>query len=319
MRKFDSKVAAFVFILIIVSMFVVSLAVGMSGADVRGNFWEASVGGIIQYAVLLGLFFVVCQLFLRLKGKEIPAAVDLNKRVSFRNLLPVILIFGVMLVSFMMLHQGFADLLMRFGYAECLSADCINEVSKCWACGDGIATWPQYIMAIFVLCLLPAVVEELLFRGLILKGLMPMGKVVAVIASAVLFSLFHLDPLMTIYQFVMGVVFAVVVLRTGNLLYGMIMHFLNNFVIVTMAFASSGDIMELVVWNPVTIIMAVGLAGFGALMLVGLVRALKPHEKHINIPKTQRFWSRGNIGFFIGVAFAASLWVITLLMQFGVG
>jgi len=313
--KIDAKVAAYVFLATIFVMFIIDFVIGGSDADTRTSFWEAGVAGIIRYLALLGLFYIVFWQ-LKLKGKEIPQSIDLNKKVGFRNLLFVVLISAVVLVGFMLLTEGFLATLRAWGYSECVVKDCVDNVSKCWTCGDGL-TIPQYFLAIVVLCILPAVIEELLFRGLILKGLMPMGKVVAIIASAVLFSLFHGTPDQTIHQLILGLVCAIVVIKTGNLVYGMVLHFLNNFIVLT-AYTFFGSALQSITWNPIAIIVTVILAGLGTLMLVGLVRALKPCEERAEIQKTQRFWALGNIGFFIAVVLASCLWMLMLLYGFGV-
>jgi len=313
--KVDARVASYTFLAIIFVTFLVGMAIGASGADTRTNFWEASVAMIIQYGAFLGLFFIVFWQ-LKLRGKEIPQSIDLNKKVSFRNLGFVVLIAAVTLVGFMLLTDGFLAILRTLGYSSCVVEKCVDGTAKCWTCGDGLSV-PQYIMAVFVVCLLPAVIEELLFRGLILKGLTSMGKVVAIIASAVLFSLFHGNVDQTIHQFILGIICAVVVLKTGNLVYAMVLHFLNNFIWLT-AYTFIGSSLESAPWNPLTAVVMVVLAGLGVLMLVGLVKALKPHDERAVIQKTTKFWSLYNIGYFIAVVLGGCIWVFALLAGLGV-
>jgi hypothetical protein len=68
----------------------------------------------------------------------------------------------------------------------------------------------------------------------------------------------------------------------------------------------------------VTVILALGLAALGALMLVGLIKKLKPQDERAVIPKTQKFWSFANIGYFIGILLASIIWIERLLIGFGV-
>jgi len=308
-NKLDQKVAAYVFIAILFASLLCSiLLVSMAksaGADIN-NFWEESVASIVSYLLLLGVFFIICSQ-LKLKGPEIPQAIDLNRKVSLWNL-GLVVVAGLTLVSFMLLTEGVIEIFRAFGY----STDCrvCTEEIICWRCKGLNAS--QYIMAIVTLCILPAIIEELLFRGLILKGLMPMGKVVAVVASALLFSLFHLNPEQTVYQFILGIVFAFVVIQTGNLLYGMILHFLNNFFVLT-AYTFLGDTLKSLVWNPLTIVAAVLLAVFGALMIVGVVRTLKQHGKQRDVPKTAKFFALDNIGYFIATSLGVCIWIFVLV------
>lgn len=308
--KFDSKVAAYAFIVIIFAMVIASFVIsGMaSSADIDLNdFWNNSVAMIVQYALFIGVFFLVCRQ-LRLKGQEIPRAIDLNKKVSVGNSLIVFLIAGVCLACFMLLIQGLTDVMSEIGLIkEC--ADCVEAVS-CWR-HQGF-TLPQYLMAIFTMCLLPAVIEELLFRGIILKSMMPMGKMVAVIASALMFSLFHLSVEQTLYQFILGLVFAVVALQTGNLAYAMILHFLNNFFAITVSYIFTMDALGNLAWNPVMVITAIGLAVLGAIAIVGLVKAFDRHDERKENPKTARFWSISNLGYFLAIGLVSCMWVLII-------
>ncbi len=88
--------------------------------------------------------------------------------------------------------------------------------------------------AILVIALLPAVFEETLFRGILVgrMGESGWGTVCTVLVSGALFSLYHTNPEQTIYQFVCGVLFALVALRSGSVLPSMVSHFANNAVIL---------------------------------------------------------------------------------------
>ena len=88
------------------------------------------------------------------------------------------------------------------------------------------------ILVILAVCILPATFEEFLFRGIILKSLTKTGVVFATITSGVLFSLFHMSPAQTIYQFIVGCLYSLIIIYGGNLLYVIAIHFINNLYIV---------------------------------------------------------------------------------------
>jgi len=82
----------------------------------------------------------------------------------------------------------------------------------------------------------PAICEELVFRGVLLHGLasrMTPGR--AILLSAVIFGAFHLSTA-TIIRFLpsawLGLLLGIVVWRTGSLATGMLMHLVNNGVVV---------------------------------------------------------------------------------------
>jgi membrane protease YdiL (CAAX protease family) len=85
-----------------------------------------------------------------------------------------------------------------------------------------------FVGVLFVVALLPAVFEELFFRGVILKGLSAFSKVGAILFCGLLFSLYHQNPAQTAYQFVCGAAFAWVAINAGSILPTVLAHFLNN-------------------------------------------------------------------------------------------
>lgn len=81
---------------------------------------------------------------------------------------------------------------------------------------------------LFTVAVLPAVFEELFFRGLLLDGCKVFGETGAVFLCGALFALYHQNPAQTVYQFCCGAAFALVALRSGSILPTVLSHFLNN-------------------------------------------------------------------------------------------
>ena len=81
---------------------------------------------------------------------------------------------------------------------------------------------------LIVVALFPAVMEEVMFRGVLLGGLRSFKTGWAVVICGALFSLYHQNPAQTVYQFCCGACFALVVVRSGSVLPTMLAHFLNN-------------------------------------------------------------------------------------------
>lgn len=88
----------------------------------------------------------------------------------------------------------------------------------------------DFVIVLFYIykAVLPAIIEEWAFRGLILKYLLPYGKNGAIIISALLFGLVHIQPIQVIFTFIMGVLLAICYEYTNSLLVPIIVHFLNN-------------------------------------------------------------------------------------------
>lgn len=71
--------------------------------------------------------------------------------------------------------------------------------------------------------------EEWLCRGMILRGLLQKIKPIwAIVISAAVFALIHLNPWQAIPAFVFGILFGYVYYRTGSLKLTMLMHCVNN-------------------------------------------------------------------------------------------
>lgn len=86
----------------------------------------------------------------------------------------------------------------------------------------------ELFVQFLALCAVPAVVEELLFRGA-LQGLMrPSGSAAAIFGPALLFGLLHLDLAQGLTAFACGVFLGWLAERSGSILPGMLLHFCNN-------------------------------------------------------------------------------------------
>jgi membrane protease YdiL (CAAX protease family) len=82
---------------------------------------------------------------------------------------------------------------------------------------------------IFLLVIVAPITEELLFRGVILRGLLgryPRG--VAVLLTALLFAAVHMNPWQFISAFFLGVAFGWFYLRTGSILLCILAHAISN-------------------------------------------------------------------------------------------
>lgn len=86
------------------------------------------------------------------------------------------------------------------------------------------------LLNLFIVALVPAIGEELLFRGTILRLLKEMTKNMhwAVIISAILFSAFHLQFLGFLPRFTLGLVLGYLFVITNNLWVPIFIHFVNN-------------------------------------------------------------------------------------------
>lgn len=87
---------------------------------------------------------------------------------------------------------------------------------------------PELFLQFMALCVLPAVTEELFFRGALQGLLRPCGSAVAIFGPALLFSLLHLDAIQGLTALVCGVFLGWLAERSGSILPGILLHFVNN-------------------------------------------------------------------------------------------
>lgn len=85
---------------------------------------------------------------------------------------------------------------------------------------------------LFSHALIPAVLEELLFRYIPIKLLSPYSRRGAILVSALLFSLVHLNLFQIPYALLAGVVFGFLTVASGSILPSMLLHLINNAVSV---------------------------------------------------------------------------------------
>ena len=76
-------------------------------------------------------------------------------------------------------------------------------------------------------CLAAPITEELLFRGLVLRSIAPYGKKFAIVVSAVLFGLYHGNPIQTPYAILVGLILGYVAIEY-NVIWAMVLHMMNN-------------------------------------------------------------------------------------------
>ncbi|MBE7042497.1 MAG: CPBP family intramembrane metalloprotease [Ruminococcaceae bacterium] len=146
--------------------------------------------------------------------------------------------------TFLIHHLDLKNVLILAGMGICIQYVCrmINTVTMLvleW-CGaetlSSVLAVPKnvgsFLLALLALVLIPAITEELLMRGVVLHAYLWRGSKSAVIASAFLFAIVHLDVRNLVSTFLLGMILAFVVLQTGSIWAGMILHGVNNLLVL---------------------------------------------------------------------------------------
>lgn len=83
--------------------------------------------------------------------------------------------------------------------------------------------------AILKVVIMAPIIEEMIFRGVIMHGLMRnYSKFTAVFVSALMFALFHLNPWQFPATFILGLLLGILMVRTNNIYLCILGHAINN-------------------------------------------------------------------------------------------
>jgi hypothetical protein len=108
-------------------------------------------------------------------------------------------------------------------------------------------SFEQFLLGFVVIGILPGIGEELLFRGVLQNKLKQLlGNVhIAIWLAAMIFSAFHLQFYGFVPRMFLGALFGYLYQWSGNLLYAMIAHFVNNGFTVIMMYLYQQNHIEL--------------------------------------------------------------------------
>lgn len=132
---------------------------------------------------------------------------------------------------------GTAVACVCFGIAACMLANIPASIIAKFIRTIGFGGMPSEpktdilsanIIYIIYVMIIPPFVEEFVFRGVILSRLRKFGDGFAIFCSALLFGMFHGNFIQIPFAFLVGLVFAFIVVRTGNLWITIFIHALNN-------------------------------------------------------------------------------------------
>ena len=193
-----------------------------------GSFEDLVYSLIIQVGIIFGLSLLVYknlsghttkQLFVKFKFKKISGkAVLLCVGIGF-----------CLIVLNTAFNSIYTLILSLFGYSPATST--ITNY-----------TLPAFLLALFSSAVLPAFCEEFANRGMLLNGLKRLGAKKAILISALLFALMHLNVGQFGYAFLVGAFFAFICLATGSIWPGIIMHFMNNGIVEYLTFAKVNNL-----------------------------------------------------------------------------
>jgi len=185
--------------------------------------------GLIQTQIFIILIPVLA--IIRLT-KNKPEEVLRLKGTSVKNflLVPFIAISGAMLVT---LVGQLINLIYPF------PADYLEKMTEILKMPD-LKLWQMYA----VIAILPGICEEVMFRGFVFRFFESQGKWAAIIISALLFALFHLDPYRFIPVLLLGILLGWLMYKSDSIYISMLSHALNNALALSFANLENIDFLN---------------------------------------------------------------------------
>lgn len=141
--------------------------------------------------------------------------------------------------------------------------------------GNPLIDYPGTLnQSLFYFAVIPAVCEEMFFRGYLLRTYSALGVWRAVIMNSLLFGLLHGSVIRLPITFTIGVILSLLALKTGSLIPSMVVHFVNNAVAVTLANGLSRLFPQAGAATTAAPIPSVPLAAVAIVCIVGLAAAV---------------------------------------------
>lgn len=199
---------------------------------------------------------------------NIKTAIKFIKPINLKNVFICILISIVAVFGFVNFINMISNFLTKIGFNQ-------PEISL------PINTFYWFVINIILLAIIPAIMEEIIFRGMIYNGLREKGVIIATLFSAIMFAIIHLSVKQLIFPFVMGIVFCLVLEKTGSIIYTMIVHFCNNFIVLLISYISTKVGYNFLAINTGSIFMKILvtlIAGIALILIWLLIKLLKAKE-----------------------------------------
>lgn len=260
-------------------LMLIYIFISFFGSTIVGAIFNS---GSVIYTAICSCFSIVSMAIIilayKLKTKEKLVLLTRAKSFKWFYALIAVLLSAAMLFGLGFVNDAFIKLLESAGAFIPSATFPIDSVEN-------------VIIFSVVLALLPAVFEEVFFRGLLLRCFDGVKPVYAVIAVALSFSFYHCSAAQLVYQFIYGAALTMLALASGSIFPCIIAHFLNNFTIILLEYFKTYIDFYNVAFISVGIIALV-------FIFVFLAFAIKKNKKEQTNESIKGFYLFGALGIF---------------------
>lgn len=180
------------------------------------RFNPAFVDGGGSTILSFGLLFFIGYPLMYFLIKRVPATEIPKKKLGIG-----MWIVAVFVSYFIMITCNILGLVVNAQIGKLTGKGIMNPITEVFG------TMNPIVQTLIVVILAP-IIEELVFRKLIVDRVYKYGEVLAALTSGLMFGLFHGNFQQFIYAFGVGVFFAFIYIRTGKIVYTMVCHVVMN-------------------------------------------------------------------------------------------
>ena len=151
-----------------------------------------------------------------------------DKNIDIKRMLKPVIIAVPFVVA---VQFGIGILLEKLG----LNYDIVDKINIY----DGTSVISKVLFFIYI-AILPAIFEEFYVRKAVLTFSKKYGNAFAIISSAILFAVLHMNISQSLFAFIMGIILGIVAIYSNSIIPTAIIHFLNNgYAALTMIFETN--------------------------------------------------------------------------------
>ena len=175
--------------------------------------------------------FIIPQFLLPISTALLACLIPVIGKFKFRSCIKKEKVPAVYSLLCVLIFPGLSTV---FSYISYLISELLNMIGI--PVGDINSAIPtpnglgEIFLLFFVMAVLPAICEELIYRGFVLTGLSEYGKVGAVVVSSIAFGLMHATVQQIPFAFAIGLFLGYIAIRFNSIVLPMVLHFINNFI-----------------------------------------------------------------------------------------
>ena len=251
------------FFYVILSNIIASLVFGVICMLLLITAWNEALYntlvGIFQVITIPLLFMTFIIIYHKKHKINFKSAIGISKNINPIVVLLIIVAVILCVICFFPLINMLYSAIAKLGLETSSSV------------GFEMNNWWQLLIGVVIYSALPAIMEEIIFRGMMLRGLLNKVKpYVAIVISALAFFIMHGSLIQSFYQIALGFILSLLGYYTGNIVYPIVFHFLNNLAVILMSYFNIGGFI-----NGFSLTVGGFFAGFGlfvaGVLLIGAI------------------------------------------------